>query len=113
MIAGRKKYKPVKDFVPIRKGEGNSHQLNMFGKRREKTWLGEKNISSTQQTAPYWSPTSGNCGLPASDALLWRDAHRVGRHSEVQFAYMGSFCDYRNCMIFQREQSEGHRGFTW
>lgn len=113
VIAGRNKYKPVKDFVPIRKGEGNSHQLNMFGKRREKTWLDEKNISSTQQTAPYWSPTSENCGLPASDALLWRDAHRVGRHSEVQFAYMGSFSDYRNCMIFQREQSEGHRGFTW
>ena len=41
--------------------EPSIYAVSAFGQRREETWLDEQGISSTQQVAPYWSPSPENC----------------------------------------------------
>lgn len=113
LVDKRNGYKKVIPNIPVPQNEPKLHQVNAFGKAKDSTWIDKQGISSTTQAAPYWSPTAENVGQPGADARVWRDAHRFNRLCDVEFSFMGAFCDYKHCVIFRRAPGVGHRSFGW
>ena len=93
--------------------EPSMHSANAFGKKREDTWLDLQNISSTQQVAPYWSPSPENCGQPGADAQCWRDACAAGQEASLHHCALGAFSSYKHCIVFRRLPTETLPGIAW
>lgn len=85
-------------------------EANMFVKKREVTRLGTEGISTTRLDALSWSPAADNAEQPAADVECWRDAHSQGRLDDLEYSFMGAFCNYQHCLIFRRTDTDKHTG---
>jgi hypothetical protein len=62
-----------------------------------------KDIVTTSQKAPYFSPSATNVSLPAADLVLLRDARKAGKLRHLHLAWQGFFCSYKHSLVFRIE----------